>query len=97
MKKPQPPKEYTVRVIRPFCMEGEPVAVDTVLVLPVPFAQELINANKVVRAKEQPVASPAREEKAAVGKTKAKASSEKPSASQAQAANQSPVAPAQGE
>lgn len=50
----QQPKEITVRVVRAFCIGGEPVPVDTVLTLQTSFAYELIAANKVERTNEKP-------------------------------------------
>ena len=50
----QQPKETTVRITRPFCMGGEPVPADTVLVLETPFALELVAMNKAVVTKDAP-------------------------------------------
>ena len=50
----QQPKETTVRITRPFCMGGEPVPADTVLVLETPFALELVAMNKAVLTKDAP-------------------------------------------
>lgn len=47
-------KEVTVRVVRPFCIDGEPVAADTVITLDSAFASELMTANKVVATDEKP-------------------------------------------
>ena len=87
MKKQQPPKDITVRVDRAFCLEGEPVAVGTVLTLQTAFAVELLNAKKVSKTTEQPTSRPAAE---------VKATPAKPAGKKASAIN-SPVAPAKGE
>lgn len=48
-----------VRVIRPFMVDGQPVAVDTELTLPATFAGEMVGANKAVYI------APAQDEQAA--------------------------------
>lgn len=51
-----------VRVVRPFMLDGEPVAVDDVLTLPGPFAGEMLAGGKVViqpDAAEEPAPKPA--------------------------------------
>lgn len=88
MRKPQPPKEITVKVRRPFILAGETLAVGAVIVLPVAFAQELITANKVERTKELPAAS--RDEPAAP------IVEPKPAGKKGRQTNQLPVTPAQG-
>lgn len=50
----QQANETTVRVIRAFLMGGEPVPVDTVIVLETPFAMELVSMNKAVPTSEEP-------------------------------------------
>ena len=47
-------KEITVVVTNDFCMQGEPVPVDTVLSLEYSFAMELIHSNKAKRTDEAP-------------------------------------------
>lgn len=42
------PKEKTIKVVRAFCMEGEPVPVGEILTLPYGMACELIGSNKAV-------------------------------------------------
>lgn len=44
------PKEKTIKVVRAFCMEGEPVPVGEILTLPYGMACELIGSNKAVAA-----------------------------------------------
>ena len=44
------PKEKTIKVVRSFCMEGEPVPVGEILTLPYGTACELIGSNKAVAA-----------------------------------------------
>lgn len=60
------PKEKTIKVIRSFCIEGEPVPVGEVLTLPHGLACELIGSNKAVSftatQKELPLAEPKIEE-----------------------------------
>jgi len=48
------PKNTTIRVTEEFCIAGEPVPVDTVLLLETPFARELVAMNKAEVTDEAP-------------------------------------------